>query len=56
LLRINQALKRAYPVRRGNQVTTTTVTFSFIGQPQHITVPRNAISYVQAEGVTSSHH
>jgi hypothetical protein len=25
-------------------VTTTTVTFSFIGQPQHITVPPNAIS------------
>src|SRR5215831_1902687 len=44
LLRVNQALKRAYPLRRGNQVTTTTVTFSFIGQPQHITVPPNAIS------------
>ena len=45
LLRVNQALKRAYPLRRGNQVTTTTVTFSFIGQPQRITVPPNAISY-----------
>jgi hypothetical protein len=45
LLRVNQALKRAYPVRRGTQVTTTTVTFSAIGQPQHITVPPNAISY-----------
>jgi len=56
LLRVNQAMKRAYPVRRGNQVTTTTVTFSFIGQPQRINVPRNAISYRQAEGVTSSHH
>jgi hypothetical protein len=55
-LRVNQALKRAYPIRRGTQVATTTVTFSFIGQPQHITVPRNAISYLQAEGVTRSHH
>ena len=45
LLRVNQALKRAYPVRRGTQVTTTTVTFSAIGQPQHIIVPPNAISY-----------
>ena len=45
-----------HPARRGTQVTTTTVTFSFIGQPQHITVPRNAISYRQAEEVTSSHH
>jgi len=32
------------------------VTFSFIGQPQHITVPRNAISYRQAAGVTSGRH
>jgi hypothetical protein len=31
-------------------VATTMVTFSFTGQPQHITVPRNAISYLQAEG------
>lgn len=45
LLRVNQALKRAYPVRRGTQVTTTTVTFSAIGQPRHINVPPNAISY-----------
>ena len=43
-LRTRQALLRAYPVRRGTQVTTTTVTFSFIGQPRHITVPPNAIS------------
>ena len=55
-LRVEQAFNRAYPARRGTQVTTTTVTFSFIGQPQHITVPRNAISYRQAEEVTSSHH
>ena len=45
LLRVNQALKRAYPLRRGTQVTTTTVTFSAIGQPRHINVPPNAISY-----------
>ena len=45
LLRVNQALKRAYPVRRGTQLTTTMVTFSAIGQPRHITVPPNAISY-----------
>ena len=44
-LRARQAFQRAYPVRRGTQVTTTTVTFSFIGQPRHITVPPNAISY-----------
>jgi hypothetical protein len=56
LLRVNQALKRAYPVRRGTQVTTTTVTFSFIGQPQHITVPPNAISYREAERLTSGRH
>jgi hypothetical protein len=56
VLRVDQALKRAYPIRRGTQVTTTTVTFSFIGQPQRITAPRNAISYRQAEAVTSSHH
>jgi hypothetical protein len=46
-LRADQAFRRAYPVRRGNQVTTTTVTFSAIGQPQHITVPPNAMSYRQ---------
>jgi hypothetical protein len=45
--RVQQAFQRAYPVRRGNQVTTTTVTFSAIGQPQHITVPPNAMSYRQ---------
>jgi len=54
-LRVEQAFNRAYAVRRGTQVTTTTVAFSFIGQPQHITVPRNAISYLQAERATSSH-
>ena len=43
-------------MRRGTQVTMTTVTFSFIGQPQYITVPRNAISYLQAEGVTRGRH
>jgi hypothetical protein len=37
-------------------VTATTLTLSFIGQPQRITVPRNAISYLQAEGVTSGRH
>ena len=37
-------------------MTTTTVTFPFIGQPQHITVLRKAISYLQAEGVTRSRH
>ena len=54
LLRVNQALKRAYPVRRGTQVTTTTVTFSFIGQPQHITVPPNVISYRKLVQQTTS--
>jgi len=54
LLRVNQALKRAYPLRRGNQVTTTTVTFSFIGQPQHITVPPNVISYRKLVQQTTS--
>ena len=54
LLRVNQALKRAYPIRRGTQVTTTTVTFSFIGQPQRITVPRNAISYRKLVQQTTS--
>jgi hypothetical protein len=44
VLRVRQAFLRAYSVRRGTQVTTTTVTFSAIGQPRHITVPPNAIS------------
>ena len=35
---------RAYPVRQGAEVTTTTVTFSAIGQPQHITAPPGALS------------
>lgn len=43
--RVDQALQRAFPGRRGNQVTTTTVTFTTIGQPQHITAPRPAIPY-----------
>jgi hypothetical protein len=47
-LRVNQALKRAYPIRRGTQVATTTVTFSFIGQPQHITAPPHLMSYRDA--------
>jgi hypothetical protein len=54
LLRVNQALKRAYPIRRGTQVTTTTVTFSFIGQPQRVTVPPNAISYRKLVQQTTS--
>jgi hypothetical protein len=55
-IRANRALKRAYSIRRGTQLTTTTVTYSFIGQPQHITVPPNAISDREAERLTSSHH
>jgi hypothetical protein len=56
LLRVNQALRRAYPIRPGTQVTTTSVTFSAIGQPQHITVPRSAMSYREALRLTSGHH
>jgi len=52
--RVQQAFQRAYPLRRGNQVTTTTVTFSAIGQPQHITVPPNAMSYRQLVRQTTS--
>ena len=55
-LRVQQAFQRGYPVRRGNQVTTTTVTFSFIGQPQHITTPPHAISLREAQRLTSNHH
>jgi hypothetical protein len=55
-LRVNQALQRLYPIRRGTQVTTTTVTFSFIGQPQHITVPPNAMSYRDAVRPATSRH
>jgi hypothetical protein len=54
--RVNQALQRLYPIRRGTQVTTTTVAFSFIGQPRHITVPPNAISYRDAVRPTGNQH
>lgn len=37
--RVDEAMVRAYPVRRGVQVTATTLTFSFIGQPVRISVP-----------------
>ncbi len=56
LRRESQALQRAYPIRRGTQVTTTTVTFSAIGQSQHVTVPRNAISYRKFVRLTTHHH
>ena len=36
-------------------MTTTTVTFSAIGQPQHITVPPHALSYDKAERLTRHH-
>jgi len=55
-LRVEQAFNRAYAVRRGTQVTTTTVAFSFIGQPQHITTPPHAISLREAQRLTSNHH
>jgi hypothetical protein len=42
--RASQALRQAFPVRHGYQVTTTTVIFTAIGQPQLITAPQNAIS------------
>jgi hypothetical protein len=35
---------RTFPPRRGIEVTTTTVTFVAIGQPQHITAPPHALS------------
>src|SRR5215470_13185705 len=54
-LRVQQAFNRAYSVRRGTQVTTTTVTFTAIGQPQYISTPPHAISYREAERLTSSH-
>jgi hypothetical protein len=43
--RLMQAAGRAYPVRQGAEVTTTTVTFSAIGQPQHIIAPPGALSF-----------
>jgi hypothetical protein len=44
-LRLYQLEGRAYQVRRGAQVTTATVIFLDIGQPQHITAPAHAIPY-----------
>jgi hypothetical protein len=41
--RVDQAELRAFPVRQGTQVTATTVTFSAIGQLQHITAPPHAV-------------
>src|SRR5262249_57095284 len=55
-LRVQQAFNRAYSARRGTQVTTTTVAFSFIGQPQHITVPPDAISHRDALQPTGNQH
>ena len=51
----DQAERRAFPVRRGAQVTSTTVTFFAIGQPQHITAPPHAISYRKFEQLTRRH-
>jgi hypothetical protein len=42
--RANQALRGAFPVRTGYEVTSTTVMFTAIGQPQLITAPPNAVS------------
>jgi hypothetical protein len=50
LRRQREALLRAYPLRRGTQVTTTTVTFSAIGRPQHITVPPDAVPTARPHG------
>jgi hypothetical protein len=55
LRRSDQAEQRAFPVRRGAQVTSTTVTFSGIGQPQYITAPRHAISYRKFVRLTRRH-
>lgn len=44
LRRFNHALRQAFPVLHGYEVTSTTVIFTAIGQPQLITAPRNAIS------------
>ena len=54
--RVNQALQRAFPIRRGTQVTTTTVTFTTIGQPQHITTPTPAIPYRKFVRMTTHHY
>jgi hypothetical protein len=53
--RMNQAMVRAYPVKHGTQVTTTTLIFSSIGQPQHITVPLDALSNRAFERLVSHH-
>jgi hypothetical protein len=45
LRRLDQALLHAFQIRRGTQVTTTTVTFLAIGRPQHITPPRPVVPY-----------
>jgi hypothetical protein len=42
--RANQALRQAFPVRNGYEVTSTTVIFTAIGQPQLITAPPDAVS------------
>jgi hypothetical protein len=55
LRRSDQAEQRAFPARRGAQVTSTTVTFSDIGQPQHITAPPHAISYRKFVRLTRRH-
>jgi hypothetical protein len=55
LRRFNLAGSRAYVLRKGPQVTTAAVTFSAIGQPQHITVPRSAISYCKVPPQTCHH-
>jgi len=54
--RVNQALQRAFPIRRGTQVTTTTVTFTAIGQPQHITAPRPVIPYREFVRLKTHHY
>jgi hypothetical protein len=54
--RLDQAMVHAFPVRRGAQVTATTVTFSAIGQPQPITASRDAMSYREMVRLTSPHH
>jgi hypothetical protein len=53
--RLRQAELRAYPVKHGIQVTTTTLVFSSVGQPQHITVPPGVLSSRAFEKL-SSHH
>jgi hypothetical protein len=52
---MDQAMVRAYPVKHGTEVTTTTVVFSSIGQPQRITVPPGVLS-AQAFLRLTRHH